>query len=772
MDLYSERNPEQEDASFVGIRFCQECNNMLYPKENKEDKILLYACRNCDYHERATNSCIYVNRVVHDINEMTQIIADVVADPTLPRTQDHLCPRLDQFHYSSDLYLCLESFPTSTLKSPCTCGHNEAVFFQSQSSKADVNSFAVCDIMYNPPVFTSLASQNISTEITKSIRQCLTGVEVPTYEGRKVKERTPTNLAHVRRENDWKIAWSKREKQKGEGYFSQITQPYRELGEIELDTKDLVVDAMEDIGVVFNMENDHYTADRRSKQLKRVDKDKLKKTNPLAKKARRSPLYTTPERIESADNGYSIIRERVAKTNKKVTFVKAGKSLLQYLDVDAQKQKSEVTEEWRVLTPEHLLKDKKSDTSAIDAQKAKEHERTRRRFLAKLECLKTVFCCVLNMKNRDLKSKNPLSRQALRSIRKDFSADSRNARLPTSPAMLNQHRPTRSSFNDNDSDCVPPGGIFKMPPAVASSIDMQSVSRCRLNRDSSTTHLSGMHHSGRNRLVARSPVLPAAGGMRVEAWVASQSSMKLNGSFAAESANSTPRNPQIDYNSLSLLPRRAAVVKARETVELPIWQRITQNEIKREDIKAGRKVKEGKKKHVKDVENMLQAKRDAFENMKRKALNKLHRDLDNKHNRFRHKLKFMQDSIFDKQRYNKAGEKLGDNKVQIEVDEHAADWHKALSAKQKSLKLGGEEEVAAKLKDLLQFCRIELSTIPLLRSRLCLLVMSLPAYDLCRAAMQEAIKFFLTSIMDISEHNLEDWMMHRRLAVHTLLWDH
>lgn len=108
--------------------------------------------------------------------------------------------------------------------------------------------------MYNPPVFTSLASQNISTEITKSIRQCLTGVEVPTYEGRKVKERTPTNLAHVRRENDWKIAWSKREKQKGEGYFSQITQPYRELGEIELDTKDLVVDAMEDIGVVFNME--------------------------------------------------------------------------------------------------------------------------------------------------------------------------------------------------------------------------------------------------------------------------------------------------------------------------------------------------------------------------------------------------------------------------------------------------------------------------------------------------------------------------------------
>ena len=30
---------------FVGIRFCQECNNMLYPKEDKENRVLLYACR-------------------------------------------------------------------------------------------------------------------------------------------------------------------------------------------------------------------------------------------------------------------------------------------------------------------------------------------------------------------------------------------------------------------------------------------------------------------------------------------------------------------------------------------------------------------------------------------------------------------------------------------------------------------------------------------------------------------------------------------------------
>ena len=109
-------------------------------------------------------------------------------------------------------------------------------------------------MMYHPPVFTSVTSQFVSTEITKSIRQCLIGANVPTYEGRKVKERTTTNLSHFRSENDWKIALDRRENQKCDGYFSQISQPYRELGETELNTKDLVVDGMKKIGVVFNME--------------------------------------------------------------------------------------------------------------------------------------------------------------------------------------------------------------------------------------------------------------------------------------------------------------------------------------------------------------------------------------------------------------------------------------------------------------------------------------------------------------------------------------
>lgn len=83
---------------------------MLYPKEDKENKILLYACRNCDYKQEADSNCIYVNKIMHEIDEVTHIVPDVISDPTLPRTEDHACPK---------------------------CTHREAVFFQAQTRRAE-----------------------------------------------------------------------------------------------------------------------------------------------------------------------------------------------------------------------------------------------------------------------------------------------------------------------------------------------------------------------------------------------------------------------------------------------------------------------------------------------------------------------------------------------------------------------------------------------------------------------------------------------------------
>jgi DNA-directed RNA polymerase II subunit RPB9 len=44
-------------------------------------------------------------------SELTQIVADVVHDPTLPRSEEHTCAK---------------------------CGHREVVYFQAQTRRAEV----------------------------------------------------------------------------------------------------------------------------------------------------------------------------------------------------------------------------------------------------------------------------------------------------------------------------------------------------------------------------------------------------------------------------------------------------------------------------------------------------------------------------------------------------------------------------------------------------------------------------------------------------------
>ena len=76
---------------------------MLYPKEDKDNRVLLYACRNCDYRQLADSCCVYVNKIMHEVDEITNIVTDVTGDPTLPRSNERPCPE---------------------------CRHREAVFFQ------------------------------------------------------------------------------------------------------------------------------------------------------------------------------------------------------------------------------------------------------------------------------------------------------------------------------------------------------------------------------------------------------------------------------------------------------------------------------------------------------------------------------------------------------------------------------------------------------------------------------------------------------------------
>ncbi|EIE21478.1 DNA-directed RNA polymerase II, 14.5 kDa polypeptide [Coccomyxa subellipsoidea C-169] len=101
------------------LKFCPESNDLLYPKEDRERRKLVYHCRNCGYQEDAdpSNYCVYRNEITHTNKERTVILQDVRSDPTLPRTRDVICPK---------------------------CAHNEAVFFSASTEEGMTLFFNCC----------------------------------------------------------------------------------------------------------------------------------------------------------------------------------------------------------------------------------------------------------------------------------------------------------------------------------------------------------------------------------------------------------------------------------------------------------------------------------------------------------------------------------------------------------------------------------------------------------------------------------------------------
>lgn len=105
-------------TAMTTFRFCRDCNNMLYPREDKENNRLLFECRTCSYVEEAGSPLVYRHELITNIGETAGVVQDIGSDPTLPRS-DRECPK---------------------------CHSRENVFFQSQQRRKDTSMvlFFVC----------------------------------------------------------------------------------------------------------------------------------------------------------------------------------------------------------------------------------------------------------------------------------------------------------------------------------------------------------------------------------------------------------------------------------------------------------------------------------------------------------------------------------------------------------------------------------------------------------------------------------------------------
>jgi len=71
---------KKEDITF---KFCRECSNMLYPKEDRMTNQLMFACRTCQFSEPAKASCVFRNHMYNTVGETAGVTQDVGSDPTV-----------------------------------------------------------------------------------------------------------------------------------------------------------------------------------------------------------------------------------------------------------------------------------------------------------------------------------------------------------------------------------------------------------------------------------------------------------------------------------------------------------------------------------------------------------------------------------------------------------------------------------------------------------------------------------------------------------------
>ncbi|KHN68905.1 putative DNA-directed RNA polymerase [Ordospora colligata] len=91
-------------------RFCRECNNLLYPKEDSQENTLLMACKNCEHIQETKSHCLYSKSFRTKHKAMEVYAKDLLQDPTLPQ-----------------------------VKIDCAkCGFNKGIYFQSRDDEDDV----------------------------------------------------------------------------------------------------------------------------------------------------------------------------------------------------------------------------------------------------------------------------------------------------------------------------------------------------------------------------------------------------------------------------------------------------------------------------------------------------------------------------------------------------------------------------------------------------------------------------------------------------------
>lgn len=179
----------------ITFRFCSECSNMLYPREDEQEHRLKFVCRTCQYSEDASSTCIFRNVLNNTAGETAGVTQDVGSDPTVGCAHPDLQPDVTRSSDEQTKITYNEEVPASPVStanehpvSPVSAASEEARAEEHRAPRA-ILAHAAAPSPASGPVFCTLCGMIVRCQ------QCGGWLEPEKLAAHHVPDEKPSSTA-------------------------------------------------------------------------------------------------------------------------------------------------------------------------------------------------------------------------------------------------------------------------------------------------------------------------------------------------------------------------------------------------------------------------------------------------------------------------------------------------------------------------------------------------------------------------------------------------
>ncbi|ESO87335.1 hypothetical protein LOTGIDRAFT_229392 [Lottia gigantea] len=622
-------------------------------------------------------------------------------------------------------------------------------------------------------------------EILKTLKSKFVGSELKPYDDAKVWLREDGRLVLERSENLWKDHFKRRRENTDCGFFSTPCEPFKCLGgPLTLDVNDLLYQSYS--SYLKPTKRDEKSPPK-EEVVQPVEKDDLEET------VKDLPPVTFSSRLSAT--GYGNIRDLLEIQDERKTALKGGMPYMDHIRkiekrmedkkekpingmvlmstsdfafmfggaresvASAESMSSVVDNQAKQSNSSDSTRSNKSSDSLlrVNSGLTERLDRLRKDNVEFLNTLYRIITIMKNLKSVDLKTRQPLTRNKLKDLETSRKTEREHGKIGT---LLQKRLSTDTSFS-----------VDLTPTTISSHVENRhplafGVPK-RRNRILSLFGSSGVGSRTSalvNDKMSRPMLEPRE--HRVDTWDdllhAGDKTEGEQNELPVQVIPSTMMSKALRWSRRNLHVKE---VNIEDKHMKPVWQNVA-NE--RAPSAFG-----NTKTNTEDAMSVCQRARSNMEKVNKAMRESCDEEVKkiNRHRiaNFRHKFDTLREidgtTLFEKQLW-----RMREPKDFGIVDPDLPDimpskWLDELKERMFNIVGNEDTELTHALKKLCQYSQMEIKNIPQTKAKLCLIVMSLAAYDICKISTQLAIKFILEKIIQVPVDDFYNWLGLRKLPV-------